>query len=224
MSVTKVIKRFSDYTSSQDVVKILSREHNLVVDQANTNETAIAANLAAAKAGTSVTTTNVGTAATGVTAAEYGDGNFHKTVLTISSTMPAIAGGADLAVGKLIYTLPAGANLVTASYMDVTLTAADGNIDADTPDVGIGTTIASGAVALLSGTAGFQNIHTGQTATDCSGTATVSLADITAGTALPIHTGNPHTVYLNIADGWAASGETACPVTGTVILYWSFVV
>jgi len=158
----------------------------------------------------------VGTAASGVTASESGIGEYHITTLTVSTTLPAIAGGAALAVGIPVYTLPAGAQLVEGSYMSMALTAADGNIDADTPDVGLGTTIASGAVAVLSGTAAFENIMTGQTATDCSGTATVK----TIGTDLGVETAGSHIVYFNVADTWAASGETACPVAGTIVLKW----
>jgi hypothetical protein len=167
-----------------------------------------------------LTTLGLGAAATGVTAVEYGDGIKHKTVLTVSSTLPAIAGGADLAVGKLLYTLPAGAHAVMVSYMSMALTAADGNIDADTPDVGIGTVIASGAVAVLGGTATFENLITGQTAANCTGTATVKTAGPTAGTPLEIASGAAHTIYFNVADGWAASGETACPISGTVVIEW----
>lgn len=162
------------------------------------------------------TVENVGTAATGVTATEKGDGTFHKTLLTISTTLPAIAGGAALAVGKLLYTLPSPACVIKSCRMNVTLTAADGNIDADTPDVGIGTTIASGVVAVLSGTAAFENILTGQTATDCAGTA----IEAVVGTVLAIADSGSKTVYLNVADTWAASGETACPVAGTVEIEW----
>lgn len=171
-----------------------------------------------------LTSYGVGTAATGVTAVEYGDGVTHKTVLTVSSTLPAIAGGAALGVGKLLYTLPAGVQAVKVSYMSMALTAADGNIDADTPDVGIGTVIASGAVAVLSGTATFENLLTGQTATDCSGTATVKTAGPTAGTPLEIAAGGAKTIYFNVADTWAASGETACPIAGTVIIEWTSLV
>jgi hypothetical protein len=164
---------------------------------------------------------SAGTVATGVTAFEEGDGNFHKTTLTIDSTLPAIAGGAALAVGKLLYTLPAGAHAVKVSYMSVALTAADGNIDADTPDVGVGTVIASGAVAVLGGTATFENLITGQTAADCAGTATVKTVVPTAGASLAIEAAAAHTIHLNVADTWAASGEAACPVTGTVVIEWT---
>jgi len=165
-----------------------------------------------------LTSKNVGTAATGVTAVEYGDAINHKTVLTVDTTLPAIAGGASLAVGKLMYTLPAGAVVVKASYISLALDESDGNITADTPDLGLGTTIASGAVAVLGGTAAFENIMTGQTMNDCDGTAEVAAV----GTVLAIAPAGDHTVYLNVADGWAASGEAACAVSGTIVLEWTF--
>jgi len=167
-----------------------------------------------------VPTVNAGVAATGFTAEEKGDSVNHVTVLTVDTTFGAIAGGANLALGKLAYTFPAGAINIKASKIDVALTAEDGNIDADTPDVGLGTTLASGANALLSGAgATTENILTGQTATNCTGTATVK----TLATSKVIETAEAHTVYLNIADGWAASGEAALPVTGTVTIEWTFI-
>lgn len=158
-----------------------------------------------------------GAVAAGVTAVEETNGSFHKTTLTISSVLPAIAGGAALAVGKALYTLPAGALQVTGSYMSVALDELDGNITADTPDVGLGTTIASGVVSVLGGTAAFENILTGQTAADCNGTATVA----NVATNLAIAAADSHVVYLNVADTWAAGGEAACPVYGTVVITWT---
>lgn len=160
----------------------------------------------------------VGSVQSGVTAQEYGNKHHHTTVLTLNTTLPAIAGGANLAVGKLIYTFPAGAIRVSSTKMDVAITQTEGHITADTPDVGIGTTIGSGAVALLSGTAAFENILTGQTATDCDGTATVKTVD----TSLVIETGGNHTVYLNVADGWAASGDAGALLSGTVTINWQY--
>lgn len=162
---------------------------------------------------------NVGAAATGVTATEYGDGATHRTVLAVNTTLPAIAGGANLGVGKLLYTLPAGAIIVEGAYMSLAITQTQGNITADTPDGGLGTTIASGAVALLSGTAAFENVLTGQTFNDCNGTAEVKTVTAT----LVVESGDAHTVYFNVADGWAASGDAAATLTGTVVLLWRFV-
>ena len=159
----------------------------------------------------------VGSPGSGVTAREYGDKYNHTTVLTVQSTFPAIAGGADLAVGKLIYTLPAGACIVGPSRMKVAINGAAA-IQADTPDIGLGTVIASGAVAVLGGTATFENILTGQTMTDCDGTET----DAAVTTELAIAAAAAHTIYLNVADGWAATGDAAADVNATVVIQWKY--
>ena len=165
-----------------------------------------------------LTSANVGTAATGVTVVEHGDGVHHKTILTLANTLGNIPGGADLALGVLIYTFPAGVINVRSTYMTVGITQVDGNIDADTPDGGIGTTIASGVVNVLGGTAAFENMLTGQAFDNCTGTA--ELAQLQ--TALAIAAADNHTVYFNVADGWAASGDTGAAVAGTVIIEWDF--
>lgn len=159
----------------------------------------------------------VGSPGSGVTAQEYGDKYVHTTVLTVQSVFPAIAGGASLAVGKLVYTLPAGACVVKASRLRVAINGAAA-IQADTPDIGLGTTIASGAVAVLGGTAAFENILTGQTMTDCDGTET----DAAVATELVIASGGAHTVYLNVADGWAAGGDAAADVNAKIVLNWIY--
>ncbi len=158
-----------------------------------------------------------GTAGTGVTAVEYGDGKQHTTILTIASTLPSIAGGANLSVGKLIYTLPAGAIIIDKATMSVGLTQSQGHVNADTPDMGIGTVIAAGANALCSDTSGAENILTGQTVNNCTGTAEIKTV---ADQILVIESSGAHTVYLNVCDGWAASGDTALGVAGTVVLHW----
>lgn len=164
---------------------------------------------------------NIGVAAAGVTVREYGSAYTHTTVLTLTgadAVLPDIAGGAALAVGKLLYTLPAGACIVTGTKMNVAITQTDGNITADTPDIGIGTTIASGVVSVLGGTAAFENILTGQTAADCDGTATAKTVD----TSLVIESGGNHGIYLNVADTWAASGDDAAVLSGTVTIHWQY--
>lgn len=148
---------------------------------------------------------------------EGGDKVNRWTKLTFNTTLPAIAGGANLAVGKKLYTLPAGEILITGTSMSVAIEGATA-IQADTPDIGIGTTIATGAVAVLGGTAAFENILTGQTMTDCNGTETVA----TVSTNLVIATAGSHVVYLNVADGWAAGGDAAADVSGTILLTWKY--
>lgn len=166
------------------------------------------------------TAKNVGAAQTGTTAVEYGNGRQHVTVLTVSTTLGAIAGGADLGLGKKVYVFPAGAVIVKSAYISMALDESDGNITADTPDVGLGTVVASGAVNVLGGTGTFEDILTGRAAADCNATATVGAV---VNQILSVATGGAHDVFFNVADGWAASGETACPIAGTIVLEWVFV-
>ena len=169
----------------------------------------------------SITTdANIGEAGSGVTAVEYGDGRIHQTVLTVSSNLGSIAGGAALGLGHLVYTLPAGAIVVESAYMSMALDEDDGHITNDTPDIGIGTTVASGENATLQAVgAAAENILTGQTANDCNGTAEVKTV---ADQVLVIEAGGDHTVYFNVADTWAASGENDCAIAGTIVLNWRF--
>ncbi len=171
---------------------------------------------------TGTTNANVGTVNSGTSVTnETTDGFRHTTKLTISTTLPSIAGGAALGVGKLIYTFPAGNIRVYTAYMSVGITQTQAHINADTPDVGLGTTIASGVNALLSAVgAAAENILTGQTAANCTGTATVK----TVGMNLIIESADDHTVYVNAAASWAASGDAAALLTGTVVLDWGFII
>ncbi len=163
--------------------------------------------------------TNVGVANTGSTAAEHGDGFNNVTILTVNTTLPAITGGADQGLGKLLYTLPAGAVVIDKAYISMAITQTDGNINADTPDVGLGTAIASGTINHLDDTAQFEDIITGQTASNCTGTAVVKTI---ANQVLVIESGDAHTIHFNVADGFAADGDAAAILAGTVVLHWQF--
>lgn len=161
--------------------------------------------------------TTVGaSAAAGSSCINDGDGLI-VTRITTDTVLPAIAGGANLAVGKKLITFPAGVIRVYGAYMNLAITQTEGNIDADTPDGGLGTTIGSGAVAVLGGTAAFENILTGQTFNDCDGTAEV----VQVATDLLIAAADSHDVYFNVADGWAASGDAGALLQGTCSILWS---
>jgi len=165
----------------------------------------------------------IGTAGTNVTAAHYGDGYHHTTVLTLTDVAIAIAAAADEGNGALIYTFPAGVHIHEVSYMSVALQGG-GTVNADTPDIGIGSVVASGANALLSAVgATSEDYITGQTASDCNGTATVvgplgATAGILTGISLN-KAADVKAVYLNVADGWAGTDTVAA--SGTVVLKWS---
>ena len=151
-----------------------------------------------------------------VTSQTTGSPAGYRTDLFLNGAFPAIAGGASLGVGKLVLTLPAGPRVITGTNMSLSLKQTQGNVTADTPDMGFGTVIASGAVALLDGTATFENILTGQTMNDCDGT----VENATVTTNLAIEASAAHTIYLNIADDWAASGDTALGFRGTATIWW----
>lgn len=166
---------------------------------------------------------NLGTAGTGTTAAEFGDQYNHMTVLTMGGTLPDITGGGAQAVGLLIYTFPAGVTRVKCNHMDVGITHSEGFINADQPDVGLGSVIATGANALLSdfGATG-EDYVTGQTAANSTGTKTDKSED-TAVAALQLNeAGGVKTLHLNAADTWAASGDSAATLSGTVTIEWTF--
>lgn len=160
-----------------------------------------------------------GTANTGVTAVTYGGGKDFVTVLTVDVTNAVdVADNAALADGYLLYTFPAGPIAVSAATMSMALTLAEDTTA--TPDVGLGTTVASGAVSVLGGTAAFENILTGQTAADANGTATVKTV---VNQPLAIESAGAHTVYFNIADTWAdtAGTDLTGDIAGTVVIKWS---
>lgn len=165
-----------------------------------------------------------GTANTGVTAVEATDGRSYTTTLTVSQVDALTTGdAANLADGYLLYTFPAGVVVIDYAYMSLSVHATTEQ-HADTPDVGLGTVIATGAVATLDGTATFENIITGQTAANASGTATVKTALPTAGVPFIIAAGDAHTLHFNVADGWAndTSGDLTADIAGTVVVVWHF--
>ena len=162
----------------------------------------------------------VGTAGTGTTATEYRHLRNRTTVLAMAGTMPAVAVGAQ-AEGLLIYTFPAGVHRVTRVTMSVGIDGAEGVNDADTPEVGVGSVIATGAVANLTGTTGFDDLSTQATAANLTGTVTVFAFDPTEiGMKMNLSTG-VKTVHLNMADTWAGT-DTGPVLSGTVTIEWTF--
>lgn len=163
---------------------------------------------------------NIGAAgASTITADESGDSIFHKTVLTLTNfVVGAIPGAGALGIGANVYTLPTGVQIIDSAYINLYLSNDDGNIDADTPDLGLGSVIASGAVSVLSGTPTFENIMTGQTMDDCNG----AYEEAAVSQAYSSITGGSKNIFLNVADTWAGA-ETELKATGTITLFWKTV-
>jgi len=184
------------------------------------SQTAVKA-LVAAAAATDESSVPLGTAGTNVSQVQTGSDRDVTVVLTLNSVAYTIAGAAAEGVGALLYTFPSGAHVHTATFMNVALQGT-GTVDADTPDVGVGSIIATGAVSVLSGTPTFEDYITGQTATDVNGTATVVTTVATAGalTGISINeSGDVKTLHLNLADTWAGADTIAA--TGTVTLIFT---
>ncbi len=167
-----------------------------------------------------ISTTNVGTANTGVTAVEYGDAYKHTTILTISQVNAVtVDDNAAISDGYLLYTFPAGEIVIDSAYMSMAVTLAEDTTA--TPEVGLGTLIGSGANATLGAVgAGAENVLGPATADDCAGTAEV----LTAAPGLVIATAAAHILHFNIAATWAdtAGTDLTGDIAGTVVLNWSF--
>ena len=169
------------------------------------------------------TTVNIGAAATGVAAAEYGNAFRHQTRLTFSTLLvgsPVAA--ANLAIGVLLYTLPAGAIQIEGCQMSVAFADVSvGALDvADTPSVGVGLLIGSGAQATLNAVGATAHNYLAEAAVaGCAAAYTdVKLGSSAAKVALTAALA--HLVYLNAADGWAGAGTIKA--TGTIILDWTY--
>lgn len=169
------------------------------------------------------------TAGTGVTKEERGDGR--NVTVTLSFTdlvLGAPTAGGNSAHGAILCTLPNSNLLLTAISCKIALTV--GTTTTDTPDVGLGTVIATGAQALLSATATWEDIITGQTYPDCAGTndyfGTVFSGVVTDATTVPLikSAGAGTKIHLNAADGWAAGVTGNLTATGYVVINFLFVV
>ena len=171
-------------------------------------------------------TTNIGTVGSGVSSQEFGNTYQHTTVLSIEKAAAlTLADNASIGDGHLIYTLPAGNIIVNNAYMVMLVTNAEH--DGETLEAGLGTTTASGAVSVLSGTAGFENVLTGQAGTVGIVTSGMDISNSTSGIGgLLIPAASAHTVYFNVAGAWANTAGTALntDIQGAVILNWTFFV
>jgi hypothetical protein len=157
---------------------------------------------------------NTGTAGTGSSALEYGSLYERQTILTVNATLPAITGGVAQGLGVLLYTFPTGLAVIKNAALNLAVTQSEGNITSDTPDTGLGSVVATGAVSTLDGTGTFEDILEGQTLSDCNGTQLKVSVSLVAGAL--------DALYFNVADTWAAGGDVGASVTGTVVLNWVF--
>lgn len=177
--------------------------------------------------GARLNSANVGAASAGVVATEYGDGMHHTTLLTLASLAVGTPNaGNNLAIGVQVYEFPAGVHAHKYSYLSLGLL--QGGNDTDQPDLGLGSVIGAGAIAVLNGGT-MEDYITGQTWTaTCDDTAQAAgplgaKAGILTGISLN-KAGDEKSVFLNVADGWHAGVTGDLAATGTIILVWDTIV
>jgi len=170
-----------------------------------------------------------GTVGALVTAVEKIAGIYHVTEITIpSQVIITTSGGENLAAGLELYTLPDGAVNIIGSAMHVFLTGTTAHED-DTPEVGLGTTIGSGANATLGAVgAGAENVFGPHVVAGIEDDGTEGALNLSGGSSTTANKSSglfladgdaSRTIYLNIADGWAATAGTVT-AEGKVYLTW----
>lgn len=175
------------------------------------------------------TTTGNGTAATNVTATEYGDGVIHKTLLTCSAFSLGTAGdeaGVGQYLGAKLYDFPAGLIMTLGAVIDGAVTLAAPAIDAWDGDIGLGTAAptdhASGVngagTAILDSTATTQ--ASSKVATVDAVSACTALTE--AGSRWLDGTSTAIDLFMNLlVDDEAAHDNTITGTfTGTVQIVW----
>jgi hypothetical protein len=163
-----------------------------------------------------------------ITCAEYTAGGAVTTVLTLNNFVVfALAGAAAaLAGGSIIYSFPASDLHTEASYSfdGISLTAAGTAVAGAT--LGIGSVVASGAVATLAGTATFMDRLTQATVPTASGggAATSALANVTAGvnTGIGLNVAaSVKNVFLNSSATWNANNTGNLTASGRIFIQWN---
>lgn len=172
-------------------------------------------------------TSGAGTVGTNVTAAEYmGLDGRRTTRLTLTAVSLGNGGdGADLGIGALIYTFPAG-DVVLHGEAHMKGAFSSTGAYTNTLDAGVGSVIASGAVNVLSGTATFEDLIGGTTTAqlDAGGAVVASQSSTGSVPNRLIAAAGAHTLHLNAAGSWT-NIAAASPVlfTGTVEFTWQVV-
>lgn len=165
----------------------------------------------------------LGTPGAGITITTTGDGRSFETVLDFVALTVGTVAAAAKGIGVKVFTLPAGAQVISSIYHSIAFDNADGSCDADDPVAGIGSVVASGAVAVLNGTATFMDYVTEHTATNCDGvTPLVALNAPTAGLTSGIGLNTAALVkdmYLSCAETW--TGTTTITATGRITIKWT---
>ena len=216
--MTQVTATASEINTGLDGITSTAAELNLLDGSSTANAVASKAVILNA-GGDIITASNVGTAGTGVTAVEYGDGLRHTTVLTVAGVIAAVAGAGNHAEGLVVYTFPtSGTIIINSCTMSIGATSTGNALD--TPEVGIGTVLANDAQATLGAIgATVENIIEGAAVVGCAGQVKV-IADTPTADYPFVGAKGANTLNLNYAANWTGA-EAAMAVAGTIIVDWS---
>lgn len=160
-----------------------------------------------------------GTASNNSALTEHVNGNYHTTTITVDTNFAAIAGAGAFATGLLVYSFPTITNkyvFIDSVRLRARMNQTSGNINADTPDLGIGTQVASGANALLSANANFENVLTGQTVPNCTNSYITTVT-----TSGGYSSNNTFSLYLNVADTWAGA-DSGPAILAFIVINWHY--
>lgn len=166
-------------------------------------------------------TTPVGT----VSITEYGDSRDMTTLLLLTDFIIGVPGEAAAAkgFGNIVYAFPAGAHLEVGSYFSLALKAAGTAVAAD---IGLGSVVAVGAVAVLDSVGTWEERLTGQTiTTDPAGGTAVAAIGIpggAVGTGISANlAASVKNIFLNAAGTWNVNNTGNLTATGTITLKWT---
>ncbi len=189
----------------------------------NLNGTAVLVPISAAGA----TTVNIGAAAgTGVTAVEYGDAFYHKTVLTLVNT-PLTLADATVGAGVKIYDFPLGAITILGALGSINETTTSAILTTlnggKTLSVGVGTVTQSNGTLVTTE----QDILTAFSVTS---SATINVAGATASkvrTAAPVSFDGTVTAidaFLNVGvpTDTDIDADATILLNGTITIVWTF--
>lgn len=147
-------------------------------------------------------------------------GSYFQTLTCTAFAVGTSADNASLGIGASLVSFPTGTQIVGAKIAGTFSGALDTLTNAIT--VGLGTTVASGAVAVLSGTPTFENCMKGQLSAafaDVGSTSAVTVNMSGLGGATLVTTTPGLAVFLNVAGAWSdIAAGTAITFTGTVEL------
>ena len=157
-----------------------------------------------------------------ITCVEYSTGRDVVVYLTLNNfVVGALASAAAaLAMGNIIYTLPAGAQYTTVAYKSISLTCPG---TAVAVDLGIGSIIGVGAQSVLSGVgATAEDYLTGvATTTGASGGTTVAqMVAVSAAIGTNV-AASVKDIFLNAAATWNANNTNSLLATGNISIKYS---